>query len=205
MYLTDKYRMEYTINQFERQVAEFFGAPYSVATDSCTHGIELCLRYTQPTTPIVIPRQTYISIPMTLKKLGLPFVWNAIPWKEHYWLLGTQIIDAAVMWRRNSYQKGTYTVISFQYKKHLNLIRGGMILTDDNAAAKMLKKMSYDGRDPSVPWREQDIDTMGYHYYMPEETALLGLEKLPWAINNAPERIWDWNDYPDLPEMTVFK
>ena len=34
------------INSFEKKVAEFFGAPYAVATDSCTHGIELCLRYT---------------------------------------------------------------------------------------------------------------------------------------------------------------
>jgi len=196
--------MEHTINLFERNVAKFFGAPYSVAVDSCTHGIELCLRYTCEDTKLVIPRQTYISIPMTLKKLNIDFVWNDIPWREHYYLIGTNIIDAAVQWRENSYIPKTYTVISFQYKKHLNLVRGGMILTDNRDAARHLKKMSYDGRDPNMLWREQDIDTMGYHYYMPPETAQLGLEKLPWAIHHAPQRIWDWRDYPDLSKMKVF-
>ena len=31
---------------FENKIADFFGAPYAVAVDSCTHGIELCLRLT---------------------------------------------------------------------------------------------------------------------------------------------------------------
>lgn len=35
-----------TVTEFENQVAEFFGAPYAVAVDACTHGVELSLRYT---------------------------------------------------------------------------------------------------------------------------------------------------------------
>ena len=31
------------VTKFENQIAEFYGAPYAVATDSCTHGIEICL------------------------------------------------------------------------------------------------------------------------------------------------------------------
>jgi dTDP-4-amino-4,6-dideoxygalactose transaminase len=72
--------------------------------------------------------------------------------------------------------------VSFQYRKHLSLGRGGIILTDDKESANILKKMSYDGRLPDVPWREQNIDTMGYHYYMTPETAELGLKKLPMAF-----------------------
>ena len=34
------------VSEFESQIAEFFGAPYAVATDSCTHALELCLRHT---------------------------------------------------------------------------------------------------------------------------------------------------------------
>ena len=34
-----------TVEQFERTIADFYGAPYAVAVDCCTHGIELCLRY----------------------------------------------------------------------------------------------------------------------------------------------------------------
>ena len=32
------------IADFEKEIAKFFGAPYAVAVDCCTHGIELCLR-----------------------------------------------------------------------------------------------------------------------------------------------------------------
>ena len=36
--------------------------------------------------------------------------------------------------------------ISFQFKKHLNIGRGGIILTDNETSYAALKKMSYDGR-----------------------------------------------------------
>mgnify|MGYP003661763403 CR=1 FL=1 len=32
------------IKTFENKIAEFFGSPYAVAVDCCTHGVELCLR-----------------------------------------------------------------------------------------------------------------------------------------------------------------
>jgi dTDP-4-amino-4,6-dideoxygalactose transaminase len=79
-----------------------------------------------------------------------------------------------------------------------------VILTDNYEAALQLKKMSYDGRLPSIPWREQNIDTIGYHYYMTPETANLGLEKLENAINTEPRK-WVTNDWPDLTQMDIFK
>jgi dTDP-4-amino-4,6-dideoxygalactose transaminase len=94
--------------------------------------------------------------------------------------------------------------ISFQYQKHLNLGRGGIILTDNELASIQLKKMSYDGRLPLIPWREQNIDTIGYHYYMTPETAQNGLIKLDEAINSTP-RHWTVNDWPDLTKMNIFK
>mgnify|MGYP001593790368 CR=1 FL=1 len=94
--------------------------------------------------------------------------------------------------------------ISFQYQKHLSLGRGGMILTDNKEEAVTLKRMSYDGRAPNKPWRDQDIDTVGYHYYMTPETAQTGLDKLPSAIQTTP-RDWVLQDWPDLTRMTVFK
>ena len=46
---------------------------------------------------------------------------------------------------------------------------------------------------------------MGYHYYMTPETAQLGLEKLPIAIETPPKK-WTVNDWPDLIEQNeVFK
>jgi len=121
---------------------------------------------------------------------------------DYYYLTDT-VIDAAVLWKPNSFVKGTFMNLSFQYQKHLSLGRGGAILTDNAEAALILKKMSYDGRMPNVPWRDQDIDMIGYHYYMTPETAQLGLDKLPSAKQTQP-RQWTVNDWPDLTQMKVF-
>ena len=64
--------------------------------------------------------------------------------------------------------------------------------------------MSYDGRLPNIPWREQNINSVGYHYYMTPETASLGLQKLQKAIEESPKQ-WKYLDWPDLTEMDIFK
>ncbi len=79
-----------------------------------------------------------------------------------------------------------------------------MILTDNAEAHYALKKMSYDGRLPNIPWAQQDIDTIGYHYYMTPETAELGLEKFE-IVKNKKAKNWSYEDYPDLQKMRVFK
>lgn len=196
-----------TVEQFEKKVAEFFGAPYGVAVDSCTHGLELCLRYKEAK-DIDVPDRTYISIPMLANKIGIKLNWMYdLKWTKYYrlhWEFEYGIYDAATLWEKNSYITNTFMSLSFQYQKHLSLGRGGMILTDNEEAAIQLKKMSYDGRLPGIPWREQNIDTMGYHYYMTPETAAEGLRKLPEAIATAP-RLWTSDDYPDLTNMKIFQ
>jgi len=191
------------VREFEDKIAQFYGAPYAVAVDCCTHAIELCLRYTNPAS-VFFPIRTYISIPFLGEKLGIPWSWNIAEWKDSYFIGNTRIVDAAVLWKENSYIPGTLMCLSFQYQKHLSLGRGGMILTDDKEAAQELKKMSYDGREPEKPWRDQNIDTMGYHYYMTPETAQLGLDKLEGAKETKPKQ-WVWIDWPDLRNMEVFK
>jgi dTDP-4-amino-4,6-dideoxygalactose transaminase len=190
------------VTEFENKIAEFFGAPYAIAVDSCTHGVELALRYTQ-VDHITVPKHTYLSIPFLANKLWIDLFWKDENWTDYYYLTD-QVIDAAVLWKPNSYIPGTFMGVSFQYQKHLSLGRGGIILTDNKEAAIQLKKMSYDGRLPNIPWREQNINTIGYHYYMTPEIAQLGLEKLSEAINTPP-RQWVVNDWPDLTQMDIFK
>jgi dTDP-4-amino-4,6-dideoxygalactose transaminase len=94
--------------------------------------------------------------------------------------------------------------LSFQFKKHLNLGRGGAILLQNKSDYDTLKKMSYDGRDLSRAWAEQDIDTIGYHYYMTPEVAKIGIELLN-ERKKIPGKKWSHRDYPDLTQMSVFK
>ena len=193
------------VSEFEKKIAEFFSAPYAVAVDSCTHGIELCLRYTKET-KINVPKRTYLSVPFLAEKMGLEREWRDENWEDYYTLNfgDKRIIDAAVLWRKDSYIPNTFMCLSFQYQKHLSLGRGGIILLDNENDFIELKKMSYDGRLPNIPWREQDIDTVGFHYYMTPETAKLGLEKLQNAIDAKPKQ-WVVTDWPDLTQMSVFK
>ena len=190
------------VTEFENKIANFFGAKHAIAIDSCTHGIELCLRH-QNIKSITCPKRTYLSIPFLAKKLNIELKWKDENWVDYYYLTDN-IIDAAVLWKSNSYIPNTFMSISFQYQKHLSLGRGGMILCDNPYDAEELKKMSYDGRLPGIPWRDQNISSIGYHYYMTPETAQLGINKLNEAINTTP-RQWVVNDWPDLTEMNIFK
>ncbi len=190
------------VTEFEKKIAEFFGAPYAIAVDACIHGVELSLRYTNVDS-ISVPKNTYLSIPFLFRKLNIDLEWRNEDWKDYYYITD-RVVDAAVLWKKDSYISGTFMSLSFQYQKHLSLGRGGMILTDNKEAAIQLKKMSYDGRLPNIPWRDQNIDTVGYHYYMTPETAQLGLDKLPKAIETEPKQ-WTVNDWPDLTQMEIFK
>jgi len=191
------------VNKFESEIASFFGSPHAVAVDCCTHAIELCLRH-QEIKKIIIPKKTYISIPFLANKLNIALEWKDEDWQDYYYIGETNIIDAAVLWKESSYIKNTFMCISFQYRKHLSLGRGGVILTDNKKAAEELKCMSYDGRKEHMPWRDQNISRFGYHYYMTPETALKGLEKLPTAKNTTAKQ-WTINDWPDLTNMEIFK
>jgi len=190
------------IADFEKEVAKFFAAPYAVAVDCCTHGLELCLRYKNAKN-ITVPKHTYLSVPMLAEKLDLGITWVDREWKDYYFIT-EDIVDAAVHWTPNSYIPGTYMCISFQFRKHLSLGRGGVILLDKKEDYDVLKKMSYDGRHPDVSWTAQNIDIIGYHYYMTPETAELGLKKLPDAIKKEPKK-WIHTDWVDLTTLDVFK
>ena len=192
------------VTKLEDKVASFFGAPYAIATDSCTHGVELCLRYEQPY-EVTFPTHTYPSIPFLGYKLGLKWSWKEEEWVDYYQIGDTNVYDAAVLWKLGGYMPGTHMCLSFQFQKHLKIGRGGMILTDDKEAYEIMSEMVYDGRNSRViPWRDQNIKTVGYHYYMTPEAAQIGLDKFEQAVLDTP-KIWTDLDYPDLRTMDVFK
>jgi len=200
------YKMSFkVIKKFEEEIANFFGSPYAVAVDCCTHSIELCLRY-KKVKRITIPKRTYLSVAFLGKKLNIDWDWKDEEWIDYYYLGGTNIyLMQQCLWKiKKLYTLIRFMCLSFQFQKHLSLGRGGMILTDDINARNALKRMSYDGRNPEIPWREQNIDSIGYHYYMTPETAELGLKKLPEAIKDKPIQ-WVIEDWPDLKEMDIFK
>lgn len=192
-----------TVTEFENRLSEYFNSPYCVATDCATHSVELCLRL-KKIKKTSCPAHTYLSIPMTLEKLGIHWSFNNEHWQDLYCFEGTNIYDAAVFWEPGGYILESMMCLSFQFRKPLSLGRGGAILLDNKDDAEQLRKMSCDGRERDILWKEQlySISHIGYHYYMTPETALQGIEKLPNVKKN---KEWSWQDYPDVSQASVFK
>lgn len=192
------------IKQFETALAEYTGAPYAIMTDCCTHAIEMCLRYDRVKTCEFTP-YTYLSIPMTMHKLGITYKYFDHAWQRwvgEYPFIGTRVWDSARRLEKNMYRPGTMQCLSFGHGKPLHLGRGGAILLDDKVAYDALILQRYDGRDLNIsPWVEQREFRVGYHYKPTPEEATQGLALLQGLIEfpAKPEFV----QYSDLRTITI--
>jgi dTDP-4-amino-4,6-dideoxygalactose transaminase len=189
-----------TITKFEQVLAEFTGAPYAVATDCCTHAIELCFRLLN-IKECSLPAYTYLSVPQTLRMLGVDYKLDFNTWLGEYQFKETTIWDSARMLSPKMYRAGQYQCLSFGPGKPLDNTRGGAILLDNEQHYKILKRMSNDGRDLSVArWEKQEKFEQGYHYMIRIEEAESAMEKLRSYIKRdqfAPE----YKRYPDCSKL----
>jgi dTDP-4-amino-4,6-dideoxygalactose transaminase len=195
------------VDIFENKVAEYFGSKYAVAIDCCSHSIFLCLRYLRTINQlqygdlITIPNHTYVSVPMQINHAGLRVDFWDIKWDGCYPIFPTNVIDAAVMWEKNSYVQGSLMCLSFQLKKAVPIGKGGMILTDDINAYNWLRLARYDGRDLITPYdSEGHVKMIGWHYYMTPEDAARGILLMDQVGDKG--KYMGSGDYPDVSLMT---
>jgi dTDP-4-amino-4,6-dideoxygalactose transaminase len=193
------------ILKFEKELADFCGAPYAIMTDCCTHAIELCLRHDQIRALKMTP-YTYISIPMLMHKLGINYEYypDSLPhrqqWTGEYKFELTRIWDSARRLEANMYRAGQMQCVSFGHDKPLPIGRGGAILLDDESAYQALLRMRYDGRDLTVsPWVAQQEFRVGYHYRPTIEEAERGLQLLGQYQSQPPRAVV----YPDCRKITI--
>jgi hypothetical protein len=164
------------IKKFEEELAQFTGAPYAIMTDCCTHAIELCLRHDRVQEVVMTP-YTYLSIPMTMHKLGIKYYYREEEWIGEYRFHGTRIWDSARRLEPEMYRPGMKQCLSFGHGKTLQIGRGG--------------------RDLSIlPWQDQKTFQVGYHYKPTPEEAIQGLALLQGLKEHcaAPRAV----TYPDL-------
>ena len=195
------------ILKFEQELAEFTGAPYAIMTDCCTHAIELCLRYDRVRECSFTP-YTYLSIPMTMHKLGIKYDYfpDSLPhrqqWVGEYKFEGTRIWDSARRLEKNMYRYGSMQCLSFGHTKPLHIGRGGAILLDDPQAYNIMIRQRYDGRDLNIsPWQDQQTFQVGYHYKPTPEEAEIGSALLVGLKENSPVPVHV--DYPDLRKIYI--
>lgn len=186
------------ILEFEQALAAYTGAPYAVMTDCCTHAIELCLRYKR-VKQTKFTAYTYLSIPMTMHKLGIEYELVPEKWTGEYRFYGTDIWDSARKLEDGMYRPGQMQCLSFGHNKPLQIGHGGAILLDDKEAYGILLQQRYDGRQLGVaPWQSQRTFMVGYHYRPTIEDARIGLEKLN-LVNEQPK----YHEYPDLRDIAI--
>jgi len=190
------------VKMFEEEVAEYTGAPFAVAVDSCTNALFLCCKY-HKVIEVTIPKRTYLSVPMSIIHSGGEVVFEDRDWSGAYQLKPYLIYDAAKRLTSEMYIPGTAMCLSFHIKKTLSIGKGGMILTDDYKMVEWLKKARYEGRS-EVNYKEDNIDMLGWNMYMTPQQASHGLA----LMQNYPEHMEDLgenNGYKDLTTNTVFK
>jgi dTDP-4-amino-4,6-dideoxygalactose transaminase len=189
------------IKKFEEELAEFTGAPYAIMTDCCTHAIELCLRHDRVKEVVMTP-YTYLSVPMTMHKLGIKYYYREEEWTGEYRFHGTRIWDSARRLEKNMYRAGTMQCLSFGHTKPLAIGHGGAILLDDKKAYETILRQRYDGRDLTVaPWQDQKTFYVGYHYKPSIEDAVQGVALLQGVKEHAPKPVYV--PYPDLRNIEI--
>ena len=193
------------IEEFEARMAEYSGAPYAVAVDTCTAALFLSLEYThrqwnlthswpKNIEAVDVPARTYCSVPGAVLHAGFRPRIVDVEWRRWYFLDPTAVVDAAIGLRRRMYLPKTYTCLSFQYRKHLPIGRGGMILTDSVEARDWFRLARFNGRE-ALPVGAGRVVFPGWHLFLEPERAARGLTLLQWLPDEPPDL---HPAYPDL-------
>ena len=192
------------VDDFEEAIADYTGAPYAVAVDSCTNALLLALtlwRMENGTTLVKVPRYTYVGVPQAVLNSGNGIQWVDSIWKGWYTMEPTGVIDSARRFRRGMYFPQTDTCLSFHWGKHLPIGRGGAILTYSWRRASLYKQMRYDGRKEGVAPAD-DTFIRGYHCMMTPQDAAQGLLLMQYVKDAYDDLPWD--GYGDLSKQEVF-
>lgn len=187
-----------TLFEFESRLAKYAGAPYAVVTDGCTHAIELAMRYNR-VYYTEFSAHTYISIPQTMKQLGIRYELKDEQWQGEYQFHLTNIWDSARRLEPGMYRPGQMQCLSFGIGKPIQLGKVGAVLLDDFAAYQSLSRMRADGRDLRIkPWQDQKQFDVGYHYCPTLEDCERGIRALE-NFSGACQSV----TYPDCRKLTI--
>lgn len=185
------------VNLFERSLAEYCGAKYAVAVNSCSAALRLALKGWKNTSIVTIPRHTYRSVYLVLQDLHYGVRFSDEKWDEYYQIKPTNVWDCALLLCSGMYVPGTVQCLSFHPQKPLALSSGGgAILHDDDEMDKWYRWQRWDGRQGGVAIQDDELRD-GEHCYMFPAQAGEALHKLNVYASRPPVRIPHPN-YEDL-------
>ena len=196
---------------FEKAICNYTGAPYAIAVDCCSHAIFLALKFENVEGKIItIPNRTFVSVPCEIIHAGAKVRFYHIEEKGltgGYRLKGSNVWDCALSFTTRMYIPGTHMCVSFSGpQKHLPLIKGGAILTDNKEAYKWFKQARTSGRHEQSYFTD-NFEIIGWNYYMMPEVAARGLMLMRrfYTECSTPKPNPDiYNEYPDLSKFKCY-
>lgn len=196
------------VDDFELALSEFTSAPFVISTDSCSNAVFLGLSYERIRVgasvgsfgehvpiPLYIPKHTYVGVVQAARNAGFGVVWSNEEWVGSFKLKPTRVVDSARRFERNMFEPGLLMCVSFQAAKRLPVGRGGAVLTDDEDAAKWIRRARLDGRVEGADYMSGSFQRFGAHMYMTPPDAARGLWLLTYLED---EDSCSWEEYPDL-------
>jgi dTDP-4-amino-4,6-dideoxygalactose transaminase len=202
--------------EFEEKLAHYTNSKYVVTLDNMSNALFLALYYehkvkNRTENTITIPSRTYPSVPCEIIHVDLkvgfePVEGNTI--KGAYQLKGSNVWDSALRFTADMYIPNTHMCVSFTGPyKHFKLSKGGAILTDDYEAYLWFKRARYSGRR-EVSYHDDNLDMLGWNFYMMPELAARGLLLMNqfYNIDGSKKQNPDLElPYPDLSKFDVYK
>lgn len=169
------------VDELEKRISDWCGAPYCVAVESGTAAIFLSLMWRRKegwhmnnSNSVAIPKYTYPSVACSIIHAGWQVQFWDKKWGGEYELAPLRIWDAALRLKPNMYHGG-FQCLSGHIKKKLNIGRAGFILLENKDAYEWLKRARFDGRNP-VPLREDNITQLGWNMYLQPSDAARGIQ-----------------------------
>jgi dTDP-4-amino-4,6-dideoxygalactose transaminase len=202
--------------EFEEKLAHYTNSKYVVTLDNMSNALFLALYYEHKVKDrtenvITIPCRTYPSVPCEIihadLKVGFePVEGNTI--KGAYQLKGSNVWDSALRFTADMYIPNTHMCVSFTGPyKHFKLSKGGAILTDDYEAYLWFKRARYSGRR-EVSYHDDNLDMLGWNFYMMPELAARGLLLMNQFYNTDGSKKQNQDlelPYPDLSKFEIYK
>jgi dTDP-4-amino-4,6-dideoxygalactose transaminase len=197
--------------EFEKILCEYTGAPYAVALDSESNAIFLSLMYEGINgATVTIPARTYPSVPCEIIHAGGRVQFEPTESSTltgAYQLKPTRTWDSALRFTADMYLKNTFMCLSFTGPyKHLKLSKAGAILTDDKIAYEWFKRSRFSGRR-EMSYHEDDIDMLGWNFYLMPEIATRGILLMNQFFNKDRSKKQNADitlPYPDLSKFSVY-
>ncbi len=189
------------VEEFERAVADYCGAPHAVATNSCSTALQIALAG-YPKRKVQVPRCTYASAALAVLHAGHTIEWVDSDWYGSYEFAPLPVVDSARRFTSGMFYDGVLMCVSFQSSKILGIEQGGMILHDGSQQLDdWLRRMRFDGR---LNAEEKLPQIRGIHAYLNPSTAALGLQRLACLPRDNPDQAGA-ADFPDISALPCFR